>query len=289
MAKLKESIQEKPSFTIKDLKSSLPPSKNRADSVWTRYVLRPLSYPFSLFFLRLGWSANRVSYFSALVAVIGGLLLCLPSVKLQLLGAMLLNVFAILDCVDGNIARFTHTTGPGGAWADALGGYVAYTATLLGAGMASEITSYTLYSSIPKIVDILWPRGGLWVLLGGVAASCNLLMRLAHQHYRALKAEALLRESHLFQPKETIAGKAKAGQSHEGEEEVFEADTEAEGEGSPSLEKRISENLGVTGLLMPALFVCVYTQTTGLLVLFYCLLYGGGAFFSLFRLARKIR
>ena len=58
-------------WTLQDLRSSLPSEKNRADAYWTRWVLRPLSYPVSWLFLKGGWSANAVSYLSAVIAVLG--------------------------------------------------------------------------------------------------------------------------------------------------------------------------------------------------------------------------
>lgn len=269
-------------WTVRDLKSSLPEGKNRTDAYWTRWILRPLSYPVSLLFLQWGWSANAVSYLSALVATLGGVLLSLPYFRFQVVGSILLNFFAVLDCADGNIARVTGTTGPWGAWADALGGYVAYVAALLGSGMAAEITAATQPLNLLCIPEIVWPRGG-WVFLGGLAASANLLMRLTYQQYRALQMRATSSPSVTF---------PEDDENHENSEFSAGAGSEpATGEGSHNeitLEKKISENLGVTGLLMPAILFGVLTKTTGCVVLFYTVLYGGGALVSILRLARKV-
>ena len=292
------------SWTLRDLRSSLPAKKNRSDSYWTRWVLRPLSYPISWVFLQWGWSANAVSYLSAIIAILGGLLLSLPYFRFQVLGAILLNLFAVLDCADGNVARVTRTTGPWGAWADALGGYVAYVSALLGAGMAAEVIAVTQPQSFLCLPEFVWPQGG-WVFLGALAASANLLMRLTYQQYRTLQLErgwgnAVSKEvasSGGLPSNGYNQGSINTVGSEGASRETASIDTESPNTLSPqkeppaseiASEKRISENLGVTGLLMPAILFGVLTKTTGCVVLFYTVLYGGGALVSILRLARKV-
>ena len=293
------------SWTLQDLRSSLPAEKNRSDAYWTRWVLRPLSYPISWLFLQWGWSANAVSYLSAVVAILGGVLLSLPYFRFQVLGAILLNLFAVLDCADGNVARITGTTGPWGAWADALGGYVAYVAALLGAGMAAEVTAVTQPQSFLCLPEFVWPQGG-WVFLGALAASANLLMRLTYQQYRTLQLErgsaniasANIASSIRHSSDDSYTqGSTNTIGSESGSPVTASTDRESPNTPSPqkeppaseiASEKRISENLGVTGLLMPAILFGVLTKTTGCVVLFYTVLYGGGALVSILRLARKV-
>lgn len=306
-------------WTVQDIKSSLPAEKNRADAYWTRWVLRPISYPVSLLFLRWGWSANGVSYLSAGLAILGGVLLSLPYLRFQVAGAILLNFFAVLDCADGNIARVTGTLGPWGAWADALGGYVAYVATLLGAGMAAELASVTLPSILFCIPEFVWPRGG-WVFLGGMAASTNLLMRLTYQQYRTLRLESEGVGRGQVNHQNLRVNEPEEGEEGEGEAQtgiatdvparntaeapagvitdntivptiptpIVDATGGRTASSEISFEKRISENLGVTGLLMPAVLFGVLTKTIGCVVLFYTVLYSGGALVSILRLARKV-
>ena len=235
-------------YTLHDIRASLPPEKNRADSYWTRWVLRPLSIPVAWVCLRLGISANRVSYLSALVAIAGGISLAAGTFEADLVGALLLNFFGVLDCADGNVARVTKTTGPWGGWADALGGYAAYASVLLASGIAAEtLAADALPGSGFAIFP--WPAGG-WALLGGLAATANLFMRLAYQGYKNVRGE-----------------EAKSGISKE---------------------KWLSENLGVTGLLMPAVLAGVLTGQLPWVVLFYAFFYVGGCFVSVLKLVRKV-
>ncbi|HOV38937.1 MAG TPA: CDP-alcohol phosphatidyltransferase family protein [Spirochaetales bacterium] len=232
-------------YSMRAIWASLPAEKRKSDAYWTQWVLRPFSIPVSWIFLRLKVSANGVSYLSALTALVGGILLCIDSASARIGGALLLNLFAVLDCVDGNIARVTKTTGPWGAWADALGGYVAYASALLGAGMAAEMMCGGVSDSTGGILP-----AGAFAFLGGLAAGSNLLMRLVYQSYKNVRQE---------KASEDIAG-----------------------------EKRISENLGVTGMLMPAVLIGVCTGALPIVVAFYAVLYGGGCIVSIGKLIRKV-
>ena len=231
--------------SLKQIRDSLPAEKNRADSMWTRYILRPVSIPVAWVFLRLGISANMVSYLSALLCVVAGFLYSSGTESWGVIGALLFNIFAVLDCADGNIARTTNTTGPTGGWADALGGYVAYSTVLLSLGYAAAVHNSSFLN---------WnPQGSIWVLLGGLAASANLLMRLAYQSYKNI-----------------IPGSSSKVKK------------------SIGFEKMLSENLGVTGLLMPAIWIGLYLNILGYIAVFYTVFYTVGCVLSLIKMILRV-
>ncbi|AEF81443.1 CDP-alcohol phosphatidyltransferase family protein [Leadbettera azotonutricia] len=221
-------------FTLHDISASLPPEKNRADGLWTRFVLRPLSIPVAWAALRLHFGANGVSYISSLFSIAGGVLFSMNGFWLPLWGAILFNCFSVLDCVDGNIARVTHTASPWGGWADAVMGFVAYTCVFISTGI------------------YVYLRGGCWLVLviAAVTASANLLTRVAYQIYKNIVGE----EAH----------------------------------GSVSFERKLAENVGITGFLMPALIVCHFTGGMIFIVAFNLLFYLGGCLATIIKLARKI-
>jgi phosphatidylglycerophosphate synthase len=222
-------------YTFKDIIDSLPPEKRRSDGLWTRFVLRPLSVPFAWLALRLGLSANAVSYLSVLFSIAGGVLFSLPGFVLPLWGAILLNLFSILDCADGNVARATKTAGPWGGWADAVMGFVAYTAVFLSTGV------------------YVFLRTGRWqaLLVAGLTASANLLTRVAYQIYKNIEG----------------------GTAH----------------GTVSFERKLAENVGITGFLMPALIVCHIAGGMECVVAFNLLFYTGGCVVTILKLAKKAR
>ncbi|MCL1818516.1 MAG: CDP-alcohol phosphatidyltransferase family protein, partial [Spirochaetaceae bacterium] len=180
----------------------------------------------------------------------GGGLLGWGSGAWQWAGVALLFVFSVLDCADGNMARTLKTSNPWGSWTDAVGGYIAYTASLLGLGMAAERCGG-------------FGPAGLCVFLGGFSASVNMLMRATVQFSRITALN--------------IAKASGAGESG----------ASAEKHEKPGREKWISENLGITGIMSPAIAVGLAFSRLHWILFFYTLLYGVGSVWVIFKLALK--
>ncbi|MDR3341934.1 MAG: CDP-alcohol phosphatidyltransferase family protein [Treponema sp.] len=220
-------------YTVQEISSSIPPEKKQQDGIWTRFVLRPLSIPVTWVALRLRLSANAVSYISVIFSIGGGILFSMQGFWLPLWGAILLQVFSIFDCVDGNIARVTNTASPWGGWADAVMGFIAYTMVFLSTGM------------------YVYHRTGWWpvLVITALTSSANLLTRVAYQIYKNIEGE----------------------HAH----------------GSVSFERKLAENVGVTGFMMPALILCHYIGGMSLIIAFNVLFYLGGCTVTIIKLAKK--
>lgn len=223
------------------------PEDNSDNNPWSRYVLRPLSYPAAWVFLALGWGANAVTYLGVLFCVAGFLLLAAGPAWAVWAGLGCFFVFGILDCADGNVARVRKTASPWGEWVDAFGGYAAYAAFLLGAGAVSQSMSG---GTLPGIAGWPLPWSGGWTLVGGVAAAANLFMRTIYQAHRAITPD----------PKRRQVGE----------------------------EKNLSNYLGVTGLLLPALAVGVALHILPWVLTAYTVFYGGGCLVVSLRLIRRV-
>jgi phosphatidylglycerophosphate synthase len=171
-------------YSMKDITSSLPPEKIKEDGLWTRFVLRPVSFPVSWLTLRMGLSPSFVSYFSAFLCIIGGILFAWPRYHVFLginpsplfagIGVILFNVFSVLDCVDGNMARVSGKASPWGGWADAVMGFIAYTCVFFASGL------YLFWETL------WWPV----LLITGLTSSANLLSRVAYQIYKNIAGES---------------------------------------------------------------------------------------------------
>ena len=220
-------------YTIRQIRESLPVEKNKTDGLWTRFVLRPLSLPVAWGALRLNLSANAISYLSALFGIGGAVLFSFDGFLLPLWGAILFNFFSILDCVDGNMARVTGTDSPWGGWADAMTGFITYTAVFLSTGVYAYL------------------RTGWWpfLVVAALTSSANLLTRVAYQNYKNIEP----------------------GKAH----------------GEVSFERKLAENLGITGFLMPALVLCHLVGGMPILIWFNLAFYLGGCGLTLGKLARK--
>ena len=237
-------------YTLRDVIASLPREKFLQEAFWSRLVLRPLSFPPSWLALACGMTPNMMSWLGAFCAIAGGALLGWGNTALQWAGIALLFVFSVLDCADGNMARTLKTSNPWGSWTDAVGGYIAYTASLLGLGMAAERCGG-------------FGPAGLCVFLGGFSAAANMLMRASVQFSRITALN--------------IAKAVSAGESAASEEKHEK----------PSREKWISENLGITGIMSPAIAVGLVFLWLHWILFFYALLYGAGSVWVIFKLALK--
>lgn len=89
------------------------------DGFYSTFVLRKASKPVTALALRLGFSPNQVSLFSLFVGLSAAVLFGVGSPWTTLIGALLLQASLIIDCVDGEVARFTRTFSTFGAWLDA--------------------------------------------------------------------------------------------------------------------------------------------------------------------------
>lgn len=168
-------------ITIQDIRASLPKEKRKADPFWVNYVLRPLSIPLAWFFIKIGFKANHVTYLSIIVSLIGGVLLLSGNYFVALTGALLFNLFAVLDCADGNIARATKKFSIYGEWVDALGGYITYTVVLLFSGLAIGNQSGLIFEFN-------------YFFLASMAVIANLLMRVIYQNFKTIKTENIKQE-----------------------------------------------------------------------------------------------
>jgi phosphatidylglycerophosphate synthase len=236
-------------YSLKDVIKSLPREKWKAESLWSRFFLRPLSFPPAWIALACGLSPNGMSWLSAFCALAGGILFGLTVGGVwPWVGIGLFFAFSVLDCADGNMARTLKTSNPWGSWTDAVGGYIAYTASLLSLGMAAERFAGP---GIP---------GGLCIFLGGFSASANMLMRAAVQSSRVTALGMEASKAAIDRPPQS----KPAG---------------------PGGEKWLSENLGITGIMAPAMGVGLYFGRLHWVLFFYSLLYGVGAVWVIFKLA----
>jgi phosphatidylglycerophosphate synthase len=149
--------------------------------IWTFYVARPISFPLTALCLRLGISANSATALSVPVFAAGALFLAFGSPGAALLGALLINAWLVIDCVDGNIARYTRTTSAFGGFADAVSGYVVLGTVCFSAGLgAFAEPSQTLAGQW-----LGWGRADMvfTIVAGAWASLAALWIRLVYQKW----------------------------------------------------------------------------------------------------------
>ncbi|MFB4297855.1 CDP-alcohol phosphatidyltransferase family protein [Actinomadura sp. NTSP31] len=132
----------------------------RNEEHWAgRLYMRDLSPYFGWIALRLGFSPNQLTYLMMLSGIVAGVVVSLPAAGTGALwaalgGAVLIQVYLLLDCVDGEVARYLRQTSITGVFLDRIGHYLSEISLLIGLGFAAQGG---------------WENGG-WAELGLVAA-----------------------------------------------------------------------------------------------------------------------
>ena len=115
--------------TIAQLKAVSQPQEIRgrqSSEHWLNEVyLRKLSPYQTRALLRVGFSANGVTYLMIASGLAAGLALLIPGLPGGLLAAFFGQLQMLLDCSDGEVARWRQTSSPAGVFLDKLGHYSA--------------------------------------------------------------------------------------------------------------------------------------------------------------------
>jgi hypothetical protein len=89
------------------------------DGFYSTFVVRKLSKPLTRVALRLGWTPNAITLLSFAIGIGAAAAFAVGDRWALVLGAVLLQVSLIVDCVDGEVARATRRFSALGAWLDA--------------------------------------------------------------------------------------------------------------------------------------------------------------------------
>lgn len=234
--------EKKERFNGAHFRSNMPDWKRKKDPILSRLFYRQVSFYLAAFCANMGWQANSVSYFSMLVGVLACLLFFFGK-SYAIIGAVLINIWLILDCTDGNLAR-TVKKQPFGEFADGISSYV-----LVGLMCTAFGVYVYMHGGILIDSDCPW-----MILIGALGSSSDSLMRLIYQKYKNTEKE-LAEAGILEMEKEVRTDQEKVG----------------------SLRVRIEAELGIGGILPLAILLAVVFDALDLVVL-YCFAYYGMSF-----------
>lgn len=224
--------------TYKQLKETFPEEKKSVESIYGRIIpVRKISYLFSLPLIRMNVTAFQASVLSMLIAVLACVSLSIDSNIARIIGVILVPVWHIFDCVDGNIARYTHTASDFGSAVDAICGYFILALLPLALGIAGYNLNLGFFGIEPIV----------FLIAGGIGSVSEPLMRLIHQKY-AFEAKCV---------------EEKTGKHFE------KGDNQYTLTGFHKLRKMVDVNFGVVGIPMFALWICPFFNCYGLLALYY--------------------
>lgn len=152
----------------------------RNEEHWAgRLYMRGVSPYVSWLFVRVGLAANHVTFLMVGCGLLGGLAVALPldggaGLAGALAGALLIQAYLLLDCSDGEVARFTGRTSIVGVYLDRIGHYLSEVALLVGLGYRAQGA---------------WEPGG-WVEFGLVAALGAALIKAETDNVVVARAKA---------------------------------------------------------------------------------------------------
>lgn len=226
-------------YSLKEIISSLPEKKNSKDSFWVKYVARKVSFLFTYLFINVGCSAWGASVIAMLTALVGSCCFAADNTVCRIIGVCLIELWMVLDCADGNIARVKKTCSEMGEFIDALSGYYVTGFVYFFVGIAAYYTT-----------NIYGHDAFFLIVLGGVSTVAGLLARTIHQKYTC--SILVINQANPMHHKETP------------EESV---------ENKKSLQyirSRLDKEIGISGLFMPLLIVALVCNLFDLFTIFYC-------------------
>lgn len=91
-------------------------------------------------FARLGWSPNAVTLAFIACGIAAGVVIAFGGLATALIGVVLIQLYLIFDCADGELARWSGRTSVAGVYLDGMGHYFAEAALLAGLGFRAQGT-----------------------------------------------------------------------------------------------------------------------------------------------------
>ncbi|MFI6349073.1 CDP-alcohol phosphatidyltransferase family protein [Streptomyces sp. NPDC050560] len=138
----------------------------RSGEHWAgRLYMREISLHIDPYLVNTRISPNQLTHLMVVAGVLAGAALLIPGLAGALVGALLIQLYLLLDCVDGEVARWRKQTSITGVYLDRIGHYLSEAALLVGFGVRGA--------------DVLGDGrpAWLWAFLGTLAALGAILIK----------------------------------------------------------------------------------------------------------------
>ena len=230
-------------YTPKYFHDNMPEWKRIKDPFLSRIFYRPVSFLLASLCAKMGVGANAVSYWSAAVAIAACALFVPNNHVCHIVAAVLVNVWLLMDCTDGNLARGVKKQ-PFGEFADSMSSYILV-------GFLITCMGFACY----HVGGIIVPKGNLWIVLFAcIASTSDTMMRLIYQKYKA--TERKLQDAGILEA---------------------EYDVRLDNAQTNNWRVRIESDLGIGGILPLMVLLGVIFNAIDIVII-YCLCYYGGSF-----------
>jgi len=252
-------------ITIDEIRSLYPSEWRRLEktNLWAYYVLRKIScYP-SWLVLKLGAvSANKVSWASLVLGLIGCVCLAFGNYWLMIVGVLLVNIWGVLDAVDGAVARYNKVSNKYGELTDTTCDWLMGLFIFTGAGIAAyNHPDSSLNWFVQLFGDISIARS-VFLVLGGWASFFYVFPRSVSNEFVKLYLESG-RDDVVAELREDVFG------------------------GFPYI---IATNLySITGLILPILLLATILKFLSIIVLLWAVINTFAGIFLLIQVFRRAR
>jgi phosphatidylglycerophosphate synthase len=226
--------------------------KANKSTIWEYYFARKIAFLLAPFFVRIRISANQISWLSFLMGIAGSFFIAVGNFWLILFGAILMQIWLILDKTDGIVARMKNRTTKFGEFFEELNGSLTAVLFFFSTGVAAFRIPGILFS---PLID---PMG--FVFLGTATSLCVVSRHLANGHFELVfgKEETDKRE---------VAGNGVSG----------------------ALYNFAIKFSGVYSLAQPIFILAIIFNFLGIFSVFYFMLQLGLMFLDIFHLILKAR
>ncbi|MGK5629228.1 CDP-alcohol phosphatidyltransferase family protein [Streptomyces sp. URMC 123] len=142
----------------------------RSGEHWAgRLYMREISLRWTRHLVNTRISPNQLTYLMIVAGVAAGAALLVPGLTGAILGALLIQLYLLLDCVDGEVARWRKQTSITGVYLDRVGHYLCEAVLLAGFGLRAA----DLFHRDGAGATTEWQ----WAFLGTLAALGAILIK----------------------------------------------------------------------------------------------------------------
>ncbi|MET9031579.1 CDP-alcohol phosphatidyltransferase family protein [Streptomyces mirabilis] len=133
---------------LEELREVIHPAgklESRAEHWAGRLYMRSLSLRVTRLMLGTRVSPNQITTVMVFAGVLSGVALIVPGLGGAVLSVLFMQLYLLLDCVDGEVARWRRQFSPLGVYLDRLGAYLADAAVMVGMGIRAAELGLNLY------------------------------------------------------------------------------------------------------------------------------------------------
>jgi len=169
--------------------------RKKVETVWyAKYMVRPFSIYITKILLYTSITANQVSLIGMTLGICGAFAIGYGTIQSGFVGVMLLQFSYLLDCIDGEIARYYKQSSVNGIFIDFLGHRIVIPLIFLGAAFMIYMNSQNLYMLIIGILGAEASSSPLNTVKRNVLVSLANQSNLDHYNFQKLSRDSNTKE-----------------------------------------------------------------------------------------------